>query len=290
MSENEKSGSDFVNLPSPVKDEPARVVPPPRNPGDKGVENDKSGDGKSSPSISPSEPDGSASEAGANNESAKVRDKDMETMKQRLKDMEAMLVQVNQEVAARDREEEFRARLLKDLTESQRLANAGAAGHAPSGSSNVLKTEAAHKEALPEKLDTFLLGDLTPMWINTTRGLLPQALKAILDNTLDRSRTTPDWDLVPDDEERERLKKLDEQFYGLILSSVQAVQSAEKSTDRQKGESREVYAKIDGESKSRGLESGIATIAYVKRMAKGESLNESANAMTAIMNLRPKGG
>ena len=193
-----------MNLPSPIKDEPARVVPPPRNPGEKGVENDKSGDGRSSPSISPSEPDGSASEADANNESAKVRDKDMETMKQRLKDMEAMLVQVNQEVAARDREEEFRARLLKDLTESQRLANAGAAGHAPSGSSNVLKTEAAHKEALPEKLDTFLLGDLTPMWINTTRGLLPQALKAILDNTLDRSRTTPDWDLIPEDEERKR--------------------------------------------------------------------------------------
>ena len=207
MSDKEKPESGFVNLPSPDRDDPASrgATSQEKNPGDKKVENDKPGDGRSSPSISPSEPDGSASDADGNNESAKVRETDMETMKQRLKDMEAMLVQVNQEVAARDREEEFRMRLLKDLTESQRLANAGAVGLAPqgtpSGSSNVQKKEAANKEALPEKLETFLLGDLTPMWINTTRGLLPRAMRAILDNTLDRSRTTPDWDLIPDDEE-----------------------------------------------------------------------------------------
>ena len=130
MSEKEKPESGFVNLPSPERDVSASrgATSQEKNPGEKGVDNDKSGDGRSSPSISPSEPDGSTSDADGNNESAKVRDKDMETMKQRLKDMEAMLVQVNQEVAARDREEEFRMRLLKDLTESQRLANAGAVG------------------------------------------------------------------------------------------------------------------------------------------------------------------
>ena len=300
MSDKEKPESGFVNLPSPDRDDPASrgATSQDKVPGAKNEENDKSAQGRlgETPSPSgPSEADGGASDADAGNESAKVRE-----MEQRMKDMEALLVQMNQEVATvrasdtRDREEEFRMRLLKDLAESQRLANAGAVGPAPQanvpGSSNVQMKEAANKDALPEKLDTFLSGDLTPMWINTTRGALPRAMRAILDNTLARSRTTPDWDMVPDDEERKRYIELDEQLYGLILSSVQAIQSGEKSTDRQKGESRELYAKIDGESKSRGLESGIATIAYVKRMAKGESLNESATAMTAIMNLRPKGG
>ena len=150
-----------------------------------------------------------------------------------------------------------------------------------------------HKETLPEKLDTFLSGDLTPMWINTTRGALPRALRTVLDDALTRSRTAPDWSVLPattTDAERELYIELDTQLYGLILSSVQAIQSGEKSTDRQKSESRELYAKIDGESKTQALESGIATIAYVKRMAKGESLNESAASMTAIMNLKPKGG
>ena len=131
------------------------------------------------------------------------------------------------------------------------------------------------------------------MWINTTRGALPRALRTVLDDALTRSRTAPDWSVLPattTDAERELYIELDTQLYGLILSSVQAIQSGEKSTDRQKSESRELYAKIDGESKTQALESGIATIAYVKRMAKGESLNESAASMTAIMNLKPKGG
>ena len=102
MSEKEKPESGFVNLPSPEREDPASrgATSQEKDPGAKNAGNDKPGDGKTSArnedgmSISPSEPDGGASDMDSGNESAKVRE-----MEQRMKDMEAMLIQMKQEAA-----------------------------------------------------------------------------------------------------------------------------------------------------------------------------------------------
>ena len=166
MSENEKPESGFVNLNSPDREDPASrgATSQEQDPGAKNAGDDKSARGEWGPTVTPSGPSEVASEADAGNESAKVLE-----MEQRMKDMEAMLIRMNQEVAAarltetRNREEEFRARLLKDLAESQRQANAGAVPPAPQGNVPGLSGSQKDPEKLPEKLDTFLSGDLAPM-------------------------------------------------------------------------------------------------------------------------------
>ena len=73
MSEKEKPESGFVNLPSPEREDPASrgATSQEKDPGAKNAGNDKPGDGKTSArgedglSISPSEPDGGASELDA---------------------------------------------------------------------------------------------------------------------------------------------------------------------------------------------------------------------------------
>ena len=51
-----------------------------------------------------------------------------------------------------------------------------------------------------------------------------------------------------------------------------------------------MYGKVDAEMRSRDLESGIAAIAYIQRVALGESTSEHASAMGTIMTLRTTGG
>ena len=51
-----------------------------------------------------------------------------------------------------------------------------------------------------------------------------------------------------------------------------------------------MYGKVDAEMRSRDLESGIAAIAYIQRVALGESTSEHARAMGTIMTLRTTGG
>ena len=51
-----------------------------------------------------------------------------------------------------------------------------------------------------------------------------------------------------------------------------------------------MYGKVDAEMRSRDLESGIAAIAYIQRVALGESTSEHASAMGTIMTLKTTGG
>ena len=304
MSENEKPEKGFVNLPTPERGD-SRGATSQELPGAKNAGDEKSARGDS---ITPSEPDGGASDAladqmaGLKIDAAEDASKDSKAeggrqqalaIEKRMEFLEAQILRMSEDAAnAQTRQ----TRLLEELAGSQRQAGAGGAIPAPRGTvpglSDPQQKTVADKETLPEKLDTFLGGDLTTMWINTTRSALTRSLRLVLDETLAKSRVLPDWDDLPpstSNAERERLIDLDEQLYGLILSSVQAIQTAEKATDRQKNDSRELYAKIDAQTKTQAVESGIAAIAYIKRMTKGESLNESASSMSAIMNLQVKG-
>ena len=71
-------------------------------------------------------------------------------------------------------------------------------------------------------------------------------------------------------EEKNECAQLDEELYGMVLACLETTVGHEKATEKQKAEARELYAKVDAEMRSRDLESGIAAIAYIQRVALGE--------------------
>ena len=131
------------------------------------------------------------------------------------------------------------------------------------------------------------------MWLTTTRNTLPRNLKTTLVKTIETGCIAPAWDsALPwlSAEEKNECAQLDEELYGLVLACLEIVQSTDKVTEKQKADARDLYTKVDAEMRSRDLESGIAAIAYIQRVALGETTSENASAMGSIMTLKTRGG
>ena len=115
----------------------------------------------------------------------------------------------------------------------------------------------------------------------------------MLNKTIETGCIAPAWsNVLPplSAEERRKCEELDEELYGLVLACcLEIVQTTDKTTDKQRSDARDLYAKVDAEMRTRDIESGIAAIAYIQRFALGETTSESASEMGSIMNLRTRG-
>ena len=108
---------------------------------------------------------------------------------------------------------------------------------------------------------------------------LPRSLKTVLAKTIETGCIAPAWDNVLPPlsaEERSECEKFDEELYGLVLACLEIVQTTDKTTDKQRSDARDLYAKVDAEMRTRDIESGIAAIAYIQRVALGETTSENA--------------
>ena len=197
MAENGKPETGLVNLPTPERGDSRGAASQDETPGAKNAGDEKSTRGDWGPTITPSEPDGGASEVDVGEDASK--DKAL-AIEKRMEYLEAQISRLSQDATnarlSESREREKGLRLLEELAESQRQAGAGAAAPAPRGTvpglSDPQQKAVADKETLPEKLDTFLGGDLTTMWINTTRSALPRPMRLVLDETfVNNSRAYP---------------------------------------------------------------------------------------------------
>ena len=126
MSENEKPEKGFVNLPTPERGD-SRGATSQDPPGAKNAGDEKSTRGDWGPTITPSEPDGGASEIDAGDDASK--DKAL-AMEKRMEYLEAQILRMSQDATnarlSESREREKGLRLLEELAESQRQAGAGA--------------------------------------------------------------------------------------------------------------------------------------------------------------------
>jgi hypothetical protein len=161
------------------------------------------------------------------------------------------------------------------------------------GTSNKKSGDEAKDADLPEQLEMYRGGDAARLWLTTTRANLPKHLKHTLLKTVELARIDPAWDdALPGltDEQKTSYVEQDAKLYGLVLACLQTTVNHKDTSDKQKADAREMFNKVDTEMRTRDSESGISSIAYIQRLALGESTSEHTTAMGRIMSLSTTGG